>query len=394
MSGETVTIKQQNMNTIKDKKIAVIGGGPGGLTLARLLQLKGADVTIFERDQHQDARAQGATLDLHEESGLAALQEAGLMNEFRANYRPGADKMRITDKNANIALDEHIEEQAEIYRNRPEIDRGPLQKLLLQSLKPGTVVWDSQFVSLTPHNTGWKLEFKNGATAIADLVIAADGANSKLRPYLTPIKPFYCGYTAIEGAVYNSKTTIPEMHQLSSGGKIFALGDNRSLIVSAKGDGSLVFYPCFKADENWVKESGIDFADKVQVLAWFKTEFSNWGDIWTKLFEGASSAFVPRPLYAMPLDQTWEAQPNLSMIGDAAHLMPPYAGEGVNMAMLDALELSRALTNKTYTDTLVAIAIFEKQMRGRASEVADQSIKSLEILHSPGAIDFMMRIAG
>ncbi|MFA6248345.1 MAG: NAD(P)/FAD-dependent oxidoreductase [Mucilaginibacter sp.] len=382
------------MNTIKDKKIAIIGGGPGGLTLARLLQLKGADVTVYERDLHEDARAQGATLDLHEESGLAALQAAGLMDEFRANYRPGADKMRVTDEHANIVLDDHIGEQDETYRGRPEIDRGPLQKLLLESLNTGTVVWNSQFSALTPYNNGWKIEFKNGTTAVADLVIAADGASSKLRPYLTPIKSFYCGYTAVEGAVYHSETTSPEMHQLLSGGKIFAMGDNRSLIVSAKGDGSMTFYPCFKADENWVKESGIDFKDKARVLAWFKTEFANWGDIWTTLFEHASGAFTPRPLYSMPLDQTWEAQPNLTMLGDAAHLMPPYAGEGVNMAMLDALELSRALTDESYTDTLAAITAFEKQMRIRASEVADQSIQSLEILHSPGAIDFMTRIAG
>lgn len=382
------------MKTIQNKKIAIVGGGPGGLTLARLLQQKGADVTVYERDLHQDARAQGATLDLHEESGLAALQEAGLMNEFRANYRPGADKMRVTDEHTNIVLDDHIGKQEESHRNRPEIDRGPLQKLLLESLTPGTVVWDSQFVSLTPHNYGWKIEFKNGNTALADLVIAADGANSKLRPYLTPLKPFYCGHTAIEGAVYNSERVIPAMHQLLNGGKIFAMGDNRSLIVSAKGDGSLVFYPCFKADENWVKESGIDFTDKAQVLAWFKTEFARWGAIWHELFENANGAFVPRPLYSMPLNQNWEAQSNLTMLGDAAHLMPPYAGEGVNMAMLDALELSRALTDETYPDTLAAITAFEKQMRVRASEVADQSIQSLEILHSPGAIDFMMRIAG
>jgi len=382
------------MNTIKNKKIAIIGGGPGGLTLARLLQLKGADVTVYERDLHQDARAQGATLDLHEESGLAALQAAGLMDEFKANYRPGADKMRVTDERANIMLDEHASEQDEIYRNRPEIDRGPLQKLLLNSLKPGTVVWDSQFVSLEPLNNGWIIEFKNGTMATANLVIAADGANSKLRPYITPVKPFYCGYTAVEGAVYHSEKVIPKMHKLLSGGKIFAMGDNRSLIVSAKGDGSLGFYPCFKTGERWVKECGIDFTDKTQVLAWFKTEFSNWGDAWLELFENATGAFVPRPLYSMPLDQTWDAQPNLTMLGDAAHLMPPYAGEGVNMAMLDALELSRALTDESYPDTLSAISAFENQMRIRASEAADQSIQSLEILHSPGAIDFMLRIAG
>src|SRR5580698_8666761 len=91
---------------VKNKTIAIVGGGPGGLTLARLLQLKGATVKVYERDRNKDARMPGATLDLHEESGLKALQEAGLMDAFRANYRPGADKLRLVDRHANILFDD------------------------------------------------------------------------------------------------------------------------------------------------------------------------------------------------------------------------------------------------------------------------------------------------
>ncbi|RYX88332.1 FAD-dependent monooxygenase, partial [bacterium] len=64
---------------LENKEIAIIGGGPGGLTLARLLQLKGAKVKVYERDLNRDVRVQGATLDLHFESGLKALEEAGLI---------------------------------------------------------------------------------------------------------------------------------------------------------------------------------------------------------------------------------------------------------------------------------------------------------------------------
>ncbi|MFC0182726.1 FAD-dependent oxidoreductase [Pseudarcicella hirudinis] len=129
------------MNILTNKKIAIIGGGPGGLTLARLLQMNGLDVKVYERDTDKDARAKGATLDLHEESGLLALREAGLMDEFKANYRPGADKLRIIDKQANIVWDDSANREEE--SSRPEIDRGPLQKILLDSLQTGTVVWDS-----------------------------------------------------------------------------------------------------------------------------------------------------------------------------------------------------------------------------------------------------------
>ena len=66
------------MKALEGKKIAIAGAGPGGLTLARLLQQSGAQVSVYERDQSRNARVQGSALDLHEGSGLAALEAAGL----------------------------------------------------------------------------------------------------------------------------------------------------------------------------------------------------------------------------------------------------------------------------------------------------------------------------
>ncbi|WP_254560715.1 FAD-dependent oxidoreductase [Dyadobacter diqingensis] len=380
------------MNLINNKKIAIVGGGPGGLTLARLLQMNGAEVKVYERDAHKDARPKGATLDLHEESGLLAIREAGLWEAFMANYRPGADKLRILDKGANIIFDGDAEREGDI--SRPEIDRGPLQQILLDSLKPNTVVWGSHFVSLSEDNGGWKIEFKDGTFAVADLVIAADGANSKIRPYITSIQPFYAGITMVEGAVYDSEKSTPNIHKLLNGGKIFAMGDDKSLIVSSKGGGSLVFYTGSHKEEMWSGTSGIDFSDKTQVLAWFKTEFAGWDNVWLELFENATGSFVPRPQYCMPLDQTWEALPNLTMLGDAAHLMPPYAGEGVNMAMLDAKELSQCLLNPKFIDLQMAIAAYENQMRSRASEIAGITLESTAALHAPEAISYLLDIVG
>lgn len=174
------------MSIIKNKKIAIVGGGPGGLTLARILQMKNADVKVYERDPGKDARAQGATLDLHYDSGLKALQEAGLMDAFQANYRPGADRLRIVDKDANVIMDDYDREKGDEHF-RPEIDRGPLKKILLESLQPDTVLWNSHFVSLDRLNNAWQLTFGDGTTAVADIVIAADGANSKIRPHITPV---------------------------------------------------------------------------------------------------------------------------------------------------------------------------------------------------------------
>jgi 2-polyprenyl-6-methoxyphenol hydroxylase-like FAD-dependent oxidoreductase len=363
---------------IKDKKIAIVGAGPGGLTLARLLQMEGADVKVYERDASKDARPKGATLDLHVESGLAALLAAGLMDAFRANYRPGADKLRIADKNANVVFDDEATNPRDI--TRPEIDRGPLQNILLGSLLPGTVIWGSQFAALVSRGDSWKLKFKIGHAAYADIVIGADGANSKIRSYITSIKPFYAGIMVVEGAVYDSATAIPKIHRLLNGGKIFAMGDEKTLIVSSKGDGSLVFYTSFKKDESWGRDCGIDFTRNALVLAWFKQEYAGWDDIWLELFENASPVFTVRPQYCMPLDQTWQALPNLTMLGDAAHLM------------LDALELSRCITVEDFTSVQQAISAYEKQMRARASATAKDTMEATAAFHSPDAIRFMVEI--
>jgi len=67
---------------LKDKHVAIIGGGPVGLTLARLLQQEGVSVTVYERDKGPQARIWGGTLDLHKHSGQQALQKAGLLQQY------------------------------------------------------------------------------------------------------------------------------------------------------------------------------------------------------------------------------------------------------------------------------------------------------------------------
>ena len=114
---------------LQNKQIAIIGGGPGGLTLARLLQLKGVDVKVYERDIDKNARVQGSPLDLHDDSGLAALRKANLLDKFRENYMPGADKETITNEKAEIFFSDHETKQTEAFGQehfRPEIDRGSI----------------------------------------------------------------------------------------------------------------------------------------------------------------------------------------------------------------------------------------------------------------------------
>ena len=370
---------------VGDKEVAIIGGGPGGLTLATLLQKKGVAVTVYERDTTRTKRIQGGTLDLHTESGLAALAKADLMDAFKASYRPDADKVRVLNQQADILDDEHARPVTTSFGDeyhRPEIDRAALRDLLLDSLQADTVVWDRHVISFESVDNRWRLVFQDGGTAMADIIIGADGANSKLRSLITPIKPFYSGVTIVEGNVNNSAVNAPQLDALLKGGKIMALGDSKTITISAKGDGSLDFYVGWKAAANWATDSGIDFTDREQVLAWFKREYVGWAPLWLELVEGASLPFAVRPQYCMPLDQFWEAQSNVTLLGDAAHVMPPYAGEGVNMAMLDALELSESLTSDEFMDVQSAIAHYEQQMFVRFGEVGSDTLANTAWMHS------------
>lgn len=382
---------------IENKQIAVIGAGPGGLTLARLLQLKGANVVVYERDYDKDARLIGSPLDMHEESGLAAIRKANLLGEFKENYHPGADKKIITDERAQIFFSDHETKSSEDFGNRhfrPEIDRYPLRKIFLESLEPDTVVWDSHFISMEAQNEGWLLQFKNGSTAYADIVIAADGANSKIRPYITNIKPFYTGVTMLEINIPDAEKTAPHIYNLLSGGKAMAFGNEKCLLGGQKGDGEIGFYASFKTSENWAAASGLDFSDNAQISDWFKKEYSGWSSLWHELFENAATPFIPRRIYCMPLDQTWEALPNLTMLGDAAHAMPPFAGEGANMAMLDALELSGCLCGEDFSDLQTAVQSYENRMRKRGAEAARESLKNGELMHSANALEKMLAFFG
>jgi len=287
------------------------------------------------------------------------------------------------DKDAVIKMD--WDESGDLVDDRPEIDRGPLRNILLESLHADTVVWDSQYLSMVLEENQWHLQFKNGSSAIADIVIAADGAKSKIRPLLSTIAPVYSGITIVEGNVYRADINAPVLQKLLDGGKIFAFGEGKSLILSAKGDGSLSFYTGSRVEESWLRDCGIDFSDKSQVFEWFKKEFGSWDQVWQELFQGEEVSFVPRPQYYFPLDQRWETQPNLTMIGDAAHVMPPYAGEGVNMAMQDAMELSECLNNVEFPTIQAAIAQYEKQMLSRAATVTQMTLDSTEMLHSDDA---------
>ncbi|RFZ81830.1 FAD-dependent monooxygenase [Mucilaginibacter terrenus] len=377
---------------LKDKQVAIIGGGPGGLTLARLLQQKGVNVKVYERDADQYYRQQGATLDLHYDSGLKALRAAGLMGEFKNAYRPGAERVTITDNNAKVRYTERDAEPVsnldDVYA-RPEIDRGPLRDMLIASLQADTVVWNSKFLELKESGIGWTLVFDNGTIAYADLVIAADGANSRVRKYVTDIARVYSGLTIVEGNVYNAATNAPRLWELTNGGKVFAHWNSKTIVLSAKGEGSLSFYTITKEPESWIKSPGINFNQKDEVFGWFKQRFNNWSNDWHEIFAGDESYFVHRPQYYCPANQSWQPLANLTLLGDAAHQTPP-SGDGVNQAMLDAVDLYESLCTEGHATVPEAIAFYESKMLARASVVTKEAMQLVNAMTAENNLQFMV----
>ncbi|MBW1653887.1 FAD-dependent oxidoreductase [Flavobacterium quisquiliarum] len=391
---------------LQNKQVAIVGGGMGGLTLARLLQMQNSNVKVYERDLNKEVRVQGSPLDLHEDSGLKAIIQADLLDEFYANVRPNASKARIVSKDFQLKFDEHSVQKNEVRKNldteinsldaiskpRPEIDRFELRNIFLNSLLSETIVWNSQFDFMEKENEGWKLHFKNGSTAYADLVIGADGANSKIRPYISTEKPIYSGITLIEGTIYNAKENAPKLFEFSRGGKVLAFGNEQTLMYGTKGDGSLMFLLSSKIPESWLSKGNLDFKNNEAVFEWFKKVYKDWSAEWHELLQAEELYFIPRPQYYFPLNQTWETQTNLTIIGDAAHRMPPFAGKGANLAMLDALELADFLTNNQFNSIETAISIFEKRMLERASNATKDTLENSEQLHAEEALERLVSI--
>ena len=240
------------MGAVEGKKIAIVGGGPGGLTLARLLQMRGADVVVYERDQSRSARVQGSALDLHETSGLAALEEAGLMDAFWANHRPDLDRLRLTDEHGTV-LHDHPRTMSGAGK-RPEIERGPLREILLDSLRPGTVVWDRKLESGEMRGDKVELRFAGGESVLVDVAVGCDGANSRLRAVVTPVAPEYVGVALVEGVVAAGKDAVPELWSLLGGAALIALGNERTLGMGTKPDGSILFYAGVKTSDSEAKQ--------------------------------------------------------------------------------------------------------------------------------------------
>ncbi|MEV6560481.1 NAD(P)/FAD-dependent oxidoreductase [Nocardia sp. NPDC051756] len=348
-------------------RIAIIGGGPAGLMCARILQGHNIQPTVYDADTAVDSRDPGGTLDLHADSGQIALEDAGLMDAFRALARVEGQAKSRRDQHGTI-LGEFI--PAEGDEAAPEIDRGQLRTMLYEHLGPGTVHWEHELAQVIPLGNGThRLEFANGVSVEADLVIGADGAWSKVRPLLTDALPQYLGVCFLDARFDDVDTKHPEVAAIVGHGHMFSTdGDGRAVIVQRNSNGVVRGYIAFRAELDWHVTAGVDITDRAAVRSYLLREFDGWATVMRPLITDNDSDYVQRSFWALPAPLAWSQVPGVTLIGDAAHLMAPFGGHGANLALLDGAELAHAIAKENTLDA--AIARYEAPMFERSGELA------------------------
>jgi 2-polyprenyl-6-methoxyphenol hydroxylase-like FAD-dependent oxidoreductase len=345
--------------------VAIVGAGLGGLTLARVLHVHGIPATVYEADPSAQARTQGGQLDLHEHNGQLALAAAGLTDEFRAIIHEGGEATRILDSRAAVLF----EEPDDGTGGRPEVLRGDLRRILIESLPAETIQWGRKLSGVSALGDGrHELTFADGSTATASILVGADGAWSKVRPLVSDAKPEYVGTSFVETYLHDADERHPAAAEAVGGGAMYALTPGKGMVAHREAGNILHTYVQLNRPAEWV--GGIDFTDGPAAAARVAAEFAGWAPELTALITNGETAPVPRALYTLPDGHRWDRVPGVTLLGDAAHLMPP-SGEGANLAMLDGAELGQAIAARP-DDTEAALAAYEEALFPRTdSEYAD-----------------------
>lgn len=170
--------------------IAIIGGGPSGLCLGVLLHKHGIPFTVYElRDKPDDSTllTPSGMLDLHQESGLAAIRACGLWEEFQKHILDCSEELIIMNKDGRVT---HRDNGGPGPESRPEIARNTLTHLLLASIPAERIRWECKLLSASRTSTNRiSLDFGSKGIFEHDFVVGADGAWSKIRNLIKQSNP-------------------------------------------------------------------------------------------------------------------------------------------------------------------------------------------------------------
>lgn len=368
-------------------KTAICGAGPVSLTLANILQNNNIAFTVYEAAP--EIRTQGGSLDLHPESGQLALKEAGLWDLFKKYARPESDVLKIVKLDGSVLWDGNGADKQEVkeeeqFDGRPEIDRRALMKLLLEKLDKSSIVFGKKLREVVPSQTSGEkhdLHFSDGTSESAfDLVVGGDGTWSKVRSLLSDEKPRYSGISMVATSLSNIHANF-WLQDYVGEGSMFSFGQDTAIMAQRGDDGYLLTYASLRVPEDFLEKCGIDWSDAATARKQYMDEyFSHVSEDLRRVFLDSKHDMTLRPLYELPVGFRWASRSGVTLIGDAAHVMTPFAGVGVNVGMTDALVLAReiidvAARRKTLDE---ATRAYEEEMVPRAAKFAQETSRGKE----------------
>jgi 2-polyprenyl-6-methoxyphenol hydroxylase-like FAD-dependent oxidoreductase len=364
--------------------VTIIGAGLGGLTLARVLHVHGIPSTVHEAEPSATARAQGGLLDIRDYNGQRALRDAGLIDEFRALVLEGRQATRILDRDGAVLFDQPDDGTG----MNPEVQRGELRQLLLDSLPEGTVRWDHKVTDVRALGEGrHEVTFTDGTTVVTSLLVGADGAWSRVRPLLTDVVPEYSGRSYVETYLFDGDTRHPATAKAVGGGALFALSPGKGILAHRERGDTLHAYLALTESQDWF---AVDFTDPDAAAARIAREFEGWAPELTALITDTHTAPILRPIHALPAGLTWERVAGVTLVGDAAHLAIPN-GEGANLAMYDGAELAKAIAAHQ-DDVEAALTEYERAMFPRSAEAAADGAEVLDLIFGENAPDGLIAV--
>lgn len=362
-------------------RVGIVGGGPGGLVLARILHINGMDAVVYERETSFTCRSQGGSLDIHADSGQIALEQAGLTAEFRRIARYEDQETRVYDKHALIQL----KDTDVAGKDRPETDRGHLRQMLLDSLPQGMVRWNSAVSGVEPKADGTcDLVLDDGSRERFDLVVGADGTWSKVRPALSDALPEYSGILFVEMGIDDVDRRYPDTAALVGRGLTFALGGSMGLLMHRDSNAHVGFYAAFRAHADAMAGKSQDVV-KGELL----NRFNGWSKDLLNLIRRSDEVVATRGIYSLPVGHRWKHREGVTLLGDAAHVFSPFSGDGANFALLDGSELAAALLRFDWRGALPG---FEEAMCARAAMTAPMANAAIQSVFAPDGLQHTLQM--
>jgi salicylate hydroxylase len=352
-------------------KVAIVGGGVGGLTAAIALTRKGFDVEVLE--QSPAVEAVGASLQLGP-NALRLLDALGLLDELRAiGVRPDAVDFVRWDDGA-LLLHTELGERAEAHFGAPQLDffRPDLQRVLAEALPPDVLRLGQRVARVEQDDHGVDLRTAGGERIRADVAVAADGIRSQLRRQLVGAEsPVFSGTVVYRGVV--PREDVRELHPDRL--NVYWLGPYRHGVSYWIAGGALLAVNCAVQDADWSRESWTLEAppdEAAQAFAgWHPPLLERIRRVRTML---RGAVFVRRPL------EHWSIG-RVTLLGDAAHAMEPFQAQGAAQAVEDAYVLAECLAADG--DVAAALRRYEQIRMRRAEELQDSSATAANVFYLP-----------